>query len=74
MKKAIMLSGVALSLLLGACGNSSTSKESTETIDTTKLKTGDTYYQCSMHPEITCDKPGNCPKCGGMELEKKEKK
>jgi len=24
-------------------------------------------YSCSMHPEVTSDKPGKCPKCG-MEL------
>ena len=28
-------------------------------------------YTCSMHPEVTSDKPGKCPKCG-MELIKKE--
>lgn len=27
-------------------------------------------YACPMHPEITSDKPGKCPKCG-MNLEKK---
>ncbi len=21
-------------------------------------------YTCSMHPEVTSDKPGKCPKCG----------
>lgn len=25
-------------------------------------------YTCPMHPEITSDKPGKCPKCGGMPL------
>jgi len=25
-------------------------------------------YTCPMHPEIRQDKPGNCPKCGGMKL------
>jgi predicted nucleic-acid-binding Zn-ribbon protein len=25
-----------------------------------------------MHPEVVQDAPGKCPKCGGMELEKKE--
>jgi hypothetical protein len=28
-------------------------------------------YTCSMHPEVTSDKPGKCPKCG-MELIKKK--
>ena len=25
-------------------------------------------YTCPMHPEIIKDRPGKCPKCGGMEL------
>jgi hypothetical protein len=25
-------------------------------------------YTCPMHPEIRQDKPGKCPKCGGMKL------
>lgn len=29
------------------------------------------YYTCPMHPEIKQDKPGKCPKCGGMALVKK---
>ena len=29
------------------------------------------YYTCTMHPEIRQDKPGKCPKCGGMDLVKK---
>ncbi len=29
------------------------------------------YYTCPMHPEIKQDKPGKCPKCGGMDLVKK---
>jgi hypothetical protein len=34
-----------------------------------------TIYTCSMHPEVTADKPGRCPKCG-MDLvpRSKEKK
>lgn len=30
-----------------------------------------TVYTCSMHPEVTSDKPGKCPKCG-MDLVKKK--
>ncbi len=29
------------------------------------------YYTCPMHHEIHEDKPGKCPKCGGMDLVKK---
>jgi Cu(I)/Ag(I) efflux system membrane fusion protein len=28
-------------------------------------------YTCKMHPEVTQDTPGNCPKCG-MKLTKKD--
>src|SRR3989344_4331272 len=28
------------------------------------------YYTCPMHPDIKQDKPGKCPKCGGMDLVK----
>ena len=28
-------------------------------------------YTCSMHPDVTSDKPGKCPKCGMDLIEKK---
>ena len=34
-----------------------------------RVEQGKAYYQCSMHPWITSDKPGTCPICG-MGLEK----
>ncbi len=27
-----------------------------------------TTYTCPHHPEVVSDKPGKCPKCGGMDL------
>ena len=35
--------------------------------DTTNLP----VYTCTMHPEVTANKPGKCPKCG-MDLVKKK--
>ncbi len=74
MKKAIILSSVTFALLFSACGNSTDNKVSSTTVDTTKMKTGEAYYQCPMHPEVISDKTGTCEKCGGMELQKMEKK
>ena len=41
--------------------------------DTGKGAQEPVIYTCPMHPEVTSDKPGRCPKCG-MELVPKEKK
>lgn len=32
------------------------------------MSNNDKKYTCPMHPEIVSDKPGKCPKCGGMDL------
>lgn len=31
-----------------------------------------TAYVCPMHPDVVADKPGKCPKCGGMPLVEKK--
>ena len=41
-----------------------------EVLDENKMESA--TYTCSMHPDVTSDKPGKCSKCG-MELMKKEK-
>lgn len=74
MKKLIILS--ALTLALGSCSNSSTSESNTsnfKAMDTTKLTTGQLFYQCPMDLEIISNKSGSCPKCG-MDLEQVKKK
>jgi protein involved in sex pheromone biosynthesis len=80
MKKTIMILAVAPILIINACNNPTSNSEKTEStattttpakdtasfqaMDTTKLAKGAMYYQCSMHPEVITDKPGDCPKCG----------
>ncbi len=32
----------------------------------------DTYYTCSMHPQVMQDKPGDCPICGMKLIEAKK--
>jgi hypothetical protein len=45
--------------------------DNTRNADTPGSKTNASIYFCPMHPEITSDKPGVCPKCK-MDLELKE--
>ncbi len=80
MKRTIIISAGILALILGACKNSTNKNEqaksndtrNTQTVntmqtfelDTTKLKSDETFYQCVMDKEVLSDKPGSCPKCG----------
>ena len=57
MKKSLIIAALAV-LSLGfitACGNSNHSTEKHQ-------KKG--KYTCTMHPNVSADKPGVCPKCG----------
>ncbi len=59
MKKAILFAGIAFTLIISGCSNSSNeAKQSEATVE----------YTCPMHPDVLSDKPGSCPKCG-MDLE-----
>lgn len=49
----VLCSAVLAMLLLSACKNK-------KAAEATK---SDTYYTCSMHPQIMQDKPGTCPIC-----------
>lgn len=44
--------------------------ESNEQAATSQPAVARAEYACPMHPEVTSDKPGNCPTCG-MALAKK---
>ena len=45
---------------------------STDTVAPAATATVGAAYTCPMHPEVTSDKPGQCPKCN-MALVKKAK-
>src|ERR1041384_1938018 len=48
----VLCSAVLTMLLLTACKNKKAAEAKS-----------DTYYTCSMHPQIMQDKPGTCPIC-----------
>ena len=77
--KSLSLAFVGASLLLSSCGGNqaTTTTETTApaattavAADTTATPATGVIYTCPMHPEVTSDKPGDCPKCG-MHLIKK---
>jgi histidinol phosphatase-like enzyme len=54
----------------GKMGKCSMMNNSMKSSTTKKMKNMATVYTCPMHPEVTSDKAGKCPKCG-MALVKK---
>ncbi|PWK79748.1 Cu+-exporting ATPase [Mucilaginibacter oryzae] len=60
MKKNLILFALA-ALALGACNSTVKNKEKADTTAAAKKKG---KYTCTMHPDLTFDKPGDCPKCG----------
>lgn len=69
MKKSIILTAVVIAFMFAGCNSSSSKNEQTKSdsqsfnLDTTKLASGETFYQCEMHHEINSDKMGICPTC-----------
>ncbi len=81
MKKSIIVSLAVIALMFASCSNSSNKTDSTKSetlsqnfnLDTTQLKSGETFYQCEMHAEVISEKAGKCPKCGmGLSEMKKQ--
>jgi membrane fusion protein, copper/silver efflux system len=58
---------ITASLAFAACGTTNKGTSGTNT----QTDSNAVVYACPMHPEVTSNKPGNCPKCG-MALVKKE--
>ena len=86
MKKSFILSATVVALILSSCNNSSKKVEQTNStdsskvqsvktssFDTSKLKNGESFYQCPMNTEVISDKTGKCPKCEMDLMEMKKK-
>lgn len=71
MKKAI----IALAILVAAGTTTTTFAEATQGKKSHHKTAKAKVYTCPMHPEVTSNKPGKCPKCGmKLELAKTDKK
>ncbi len=57
MKVLIIAITTILLFSVSSCGDAKNSNSAT-------VKTDSKSYTCPMHPEVTSDKPGQCPKCG----------
>lgn len=64
MKKLLLLTLTAISLLTVACKHETKSVTPVESA----VHDGAHEYSCPMHPDVKSDQPGKCPKCG-MELQ-----
>ena len=64
MKKTITF--MLMILALGVQFNISSCKSSKSSAEKKAIT-----YVCPMHPDVTSDKPGKCPKCGMDLVEKK---
>ncbi len=63
MKKKLFYSLVLVAgLILSASSFNTVYSQTTKKKDAILVKTP--KYTCTMHPEVTKNKPGNCPKCG----------
>ena len=60
MKKSFIILALAC-LVFGACNSS---VKNTGQVDSTATAKKKGKYTCTMHPDLTFDKPGTCPKCG----------
>jgi hypothetical protein len=71
----IAVGAIVLSIVFYACSNNTNGKaplsDSSAMAKDSSMKQTAVVYTCKIHPEVTSDKPGKCPKCG-MDLVKKE--
>ncbi len=61
----LVVSALVLTLALNSCNSQDNKSTSTE------QNSAKVTYACPMHPEVTSDVAGKCPKCGMELVEKK---
>jgi len=67
MKKALAI--ISFAFVMASCSSSKDGSSTSKfALDTTKVASGKTFYQCPMHLEVLSSESGDCPKCG-MALE-----
>lgn len=72
MKKTLSAFAIAfVAMAFAACNSAGTSSEKDKTEDSVIQESAGVKYTCPMHPEVTSDKAGICPKCK-MDLVKME--
>ena len=67
MKRALLFAGMAVAMVACQSSDQKTTKTKSSAItpvDTLTLKSGESYYQCEMHPDVISAMPGSCPQCG----------
>lgn len=66
----VLVSGLSLMVMVGCSKESSVSQKAGDSSMAMSPTTAPTtssdmvMYTCTMHPDVTSDKPGKCPKCG----------
>jgi hypothetical protein len=63
---------VAATLALSACAGANPARDAidAQSAEVVPAAAEQAPYYCPMHPEVTSDQPGKCPKCG-MDLVKR---
>jgi hypothetical protein len=74
-RTAIVVAALLVAASAFACGGTKTSHYDEKTAEAEETSAEETSvaksYTCPMHPEVTSDAPGECPKCG-MDLVAKD--
>ncbi|MCI0330990.1 MAG: hypothetical protein L0196_08630 [candidate division Zixibacteria bacterium] len=75
MKKLMLVAigvGLGMVLILGCAKKDESGQTPAPPVDTAQaVQPAAATYYCTMHPEVTSDKPGKCSKCGMDLIEKK---